>query len=244
MSFLSNRVLRLSFNGQTKEFSSIDTGIPQGSPISPILFLIYIQNLFTSNTVKFLSYIDNISLTATSSSLKRNVKILEREVAKLYELAAQNAIQFDLTKTELLHFTRSKEAKVATLTLPNGEILQSKDLVRWLGIWFDPGLTFKQHVAIRTAQARSAFQRMARLANSEKGLSPFALCQLYLACVTSIADYGSVIWWKGQAQFKKPLQDLQNLGLRKILGAFKTTPILPMEAKLIRPLRTGEHPTI
>ena len=125
--------------------------------------------------VKFLSYINNISLTATSSSLKRNVKILEREVAKLYKLAAQNTIQFNLAKTELLHFTRSKEAKVATLTLPNREILQSKDLVRWLGIWFDPGLTFKQHVAIRTAQARSAFQRMARLANSEKGLSPFAL---------------------------------------------------------------------
>src|SRR6266498_4725724 len=72
---------------------------------------------------------------------------------------------------------------------------------------------------------------MARLANSEKGLSLFALRQLYLACVTSIADYGSVIWWKGQAQFKKPLQDLQNLGLRKILGTFKTAPIIPMEVE-------------
>src|SRR6266498_5872235 len=72
---------------------------------------------------------------------------------------------------------------------------------------------------------------MARLANSEKGLSLFALRQLYLACVTSIADYGSVIWWKGQAQFKKPLQDLQNLGLRKILRAFKTTPIIPIEVE-------------
>jgi hypothetical protein len=78
---------------------------------------------------------------------------------------------------------------------------------------------------------------MARLANSEKGLSPFALRQLYLACITSIADYGSVIWWKGQAQFKKPLQALQNLGLRKILGVFKTAPVIPMEieAALVPP---------
>jgi hypothetical protein len=150
-SFLSNRVLRLSFDGQTEEFSRIDTGIPQGSPISPILFLLYVRNLFTSTSVKFLPYIDDISLTVASTSLKRNIKILEREVAKLYELAAENAIQFDLAKTELLHFTTSKEAKVATLTLRNREILQSKDVVRWLGIWFDPGLTFKQHVSIRTA---------------------------------------------------------------------------------------------
>ena len=72
---------------------------------------------------------------------------------------------------------------------------------------------------------------MARLANSERGLSPFAIRQLYVACITSVADYGSPIWWRGQAQFKKPLQALQNLGLRKILGVFKTAPIVPMEVE-------------
>jgi hypothetical protein len=72
---------------------------------------------------------------------------------------------------------------------------------------------------------------MTRLANSERGLSPFAFRQLYLACVTSVADYGSPIWWRGQAQFKKPLQALQNLALRKILGVFKTAPTAPMEVE-------------
>jgi hypothetical protein len=43
------------------------------------------------------------------------------------------------------------------LKLPNGVILQPKELVRWLGVWFDSGLTFKQHVAIRISQARLAF---------------------------------------------------------------------------------------
>jgi hypothetical protein len=100
-----------------------------------------------------------------------------------------------------------------------------------LGIWFDPNLAFKQHVAIRISQARSAFERIARLANLERGLSPFAIRQLYIACITSVADYGSPIWWRGQAQFKKLLQALQNLGLRKILGVFKTAPIVPMEVK-------------
>lgn len=230
-SFMSNRLLRLSFDGQIEGFCAVDTGIPQGSPISPILFLIYIRELFPSQAVKFLSYIDDISLTVSSTSLKKNVKILEREVAKIYDLGAKNAIQFDLDKTELLHFTTSKEAKTATLNLPNGEVIESKEVVRWLGVWFDPGLTFKQHVATRTSQARSAFQRMARLANTERGLSPCALRQLYLACVTSIADYGSIIWWRGQTQFRKPLQALQNLGVRKILGVFRTAPTIPMEVE-------------
>jgi ribonuclease HI len=232
-SFLDNRLLRLSFDGQTEDFASLNTGIPQGSPISPILFLIYIRDLFPSlaSSIKVLSYLDDISLTVSSYSLKKNTKILEREAAKLYSLGAKSAIEFDLDKTELIHFTTSKEAKTASLQLPNGATIQPKELVRWLGIWFDPGLTFKHHVAKRVSQARSTLQRMNRLANSERGLSPLALRQLYLACVTSVADYGSPVWWKGQAQFKRSLQALQNLALRKILGVFKTAPILPMEVE-------------
>ena len=86
-------------------------------------------------------------------------------------------------------------------------------------------------MAIRTAQAKSAYYRLNRLANTEKGLSPLALRQLYIACVNSIADYGSVIWWRGQEHFKKPLQLLQNVAIRKILGVFKTAPIRPMEVE-------------
>jgi ribonuclease HI len=230
-SFLSNRVLRLSFNGQVEPFSSIETGIPQGSPISPILFLIYIRDLFPSLAIGVLSFIDDIALYTASTSLKKNVKILEREAEKLYRLGAGNAVEFDLAKTELLHFTTKKEASSRSILLPNKEVVQPKELVRWLGIWFDPGLTFKQHVAIRTSQARTTFERLARLANSEKGLTPYAMRQLYLACIVSVADYGAPIWWKGQAFAVRQLQALQNLGLRKILGTFRTTPILPMEVE-------------
>ena len=49
-----------------------------------MLFLIYIRDLFSSNTVKFKFYIDDIALTVLSTSLKKNIRILEREAAKLY----------------------------------------------------------------------------------------------------------------------------------------------------------------
>ena len=125
--------------------------------------------------------------------MKKNVKILERDVHQLYKLGAENAIQFDLAKTKLLHFTKIKQAKSTSLKLLNNELVKLKELVRWLGIWFDSNLSFKEHVNIRTSQAKSDFLRMSRLANIERGLSPYALRQLYLACITSVADYRSVI---------------------------------------------------
>lgn len=230
-SFLQQRQLKLSFNSQTESFKPISTGIPQGSPISPILFLIYIRDLFLSNSVKFLSYIDDIALITNSSTWEKNIKSLERATKQIYELSSKNSIQFDLAKTELMHFSSSKLTKNYPITLPNSETITPQSLIRWLGIWFDPNLKFNQHINIRTTQAKGAFYRMARLANIEKGLSPKALRQLYIACVTSIADYGSVIWWRGQTHFKNMMQSLQNLALRKILGVFKTAPILPMEVE-------------
>jgi hypothetical protein len=55
--------------------------------------------------------------------------------------------------------------------------------------------------------------------------------QLYLACITSIADYGVPIWWKGQKNLLERYQKLQNNMLRKILGAFKTSSIAAMEVE-------------
>lgn len=93
-SFLRNRTLRLSFNGQIEGFSTLDTGIPQGSPISPILFLIYIRDLFPrlATSVTNLSYIDNIALVVSSISLRKNIRILEKEVSKLYSLGEKLVI--------------------------------------------------------------------------------------------------------------------------------------------------------
>ena len=80
--------------------------------------------------VKSLSYLDNISFTILFTSLKRNIRILEREVKKLYNLEKESTISFDLSKIKLIHFTLGKEAKSTTLTLPNQEVIELKKVVR------------------------------------------------------------------------------------------------------------------
>jgi len=81
----------------------------------------------------------------------------------------------------------------------------------------------------RVAAACRMFHSISRLANTERGLSFQAMRQLYIACITSVADYGVSVWWKNQQYLLDKFEKLQNSALRKILGAFKTSSVSAMQ---------------
>ena len=133
-----------------------------------------------------------------------------------------------MKKTELIHFNHSKESLKCSVKIMNTSIFP-KEIVKWLGIWFDRKLSFKTHVEKRIAAASRMFYSISRLANTERGLSFQAMRQLYIACIVSVADYGVPVWWKQQQFLLEKFIKLQNQALRKILGAFKTSPVSAME---------------
>ena len=118
-----------------------------------------------------------------------------------------------------------------SITLSNGIILKPQNMVKWLGIWIDQKLTFKTHVDKRVALATRVLHSIDRLQNSEWGLTAMATRQLYQTCITAISDYGSEIWWNNQKSHMQKYQKLQNLGLKKILKAFKISPIAAIKIK-------------
>ena len=81
--FMNDRRLCLAFDGQRQESQKVTTGIPQGSPISPILFLIYIRGLFPKIKASFsnstsLSFIDDIALYVSGKNIQENCRTLEQ----------------------------------------------------------------------------------------------------------------------------------------------------------------------
>ena len=104
---MNNRHLQLAFDGNKQEKTKVKIGIPQGSPVSPILFLIYIRNIFPKINIMHIrspSYMNDITLSHSSKSIENNCKMLELVVGKLLQLQGQNNIQFNMEKTELIHF--------------------------------------------------------------------------------------------------------------------------------------------
>src|SRR5436189_922753 len=156
--------------------------------------------------------------------------MLELATKKLLQLQSQNNIQFDMEKNELIYFHSKRINNYQDYIIQIGNIqIKPKNLVRWLNIWLDSKLNFKEHVEKKIADAICIFHQISRLLNTERDLSFQTMRQLYIAYIVSIADFGVPIWWNNQKFLLDKYQKLQNLALRRILGAFKTSPIITME---------------
>ncbi len=84
--FMNDRYLQLAFDGNKQEKTSFKIGISQGSLVSPILFLIYIRNIFPEINIMHIrnpSYVDDIALSYSSNSINNNCEMLELAAKKL-----------------------------------------------------------------------------------------------------------------------------------------------------------------
>lgn len=100
--------IQLFIDGDENNERDIETGIPQGSPVSHILFLIYISGVFDNVTescppVTSLSFIDDLGFIVSGSSVKEVVKTLEKTVL---EWGKRNTVTYDISKTEAAHFSK------------------------------------------------------------------------------------------------------------------------------------------
>ena len=128
-----------------------------------MLYLYNICRLETEGAYTF-SYTDDFTITVTSNSAKINCKKLEGIALKLKSKAKEAAISFNVGKIELIHFYNKRTTIEEGLKLGDTEI-SPKPLVRWLGVFIDSKLTFKQHVEIRISKAKTAFYLIRRLGN-------------------------------------------------------------------------------
>ena len=109
-SFLTGRSCCLLFQGSPKVFTPVSVGTPQGSPVSPLLFVIYVSGLNMEIPYGLtLSYVDDFALTVSSSSYRRNIHLLQRHYAILKAKGSCLGVGFSIPKTQLIHWRTSRD---------------------------------------------------------------------------------------------------------------------------------------
>ncbi len=82
-----------------------------------------------------MSYIDDIGLVASSESIEKNCKILKKAIIRIFEKEADNLIQFDPEKTELIHFHSKRNiCENVNICFSENYLVEAKSIVKWLEI--------------------------------------------------------------------------------------------------------------
>src|SRR5579859_5163284 len=154
-SFLTGRTMQMCFNGTMTATLSTPTGIPQGSPLSPILYMIYNADLLektattTTQTPRLaLGFINDIAYGVVGTTTEENVKVLKQTLEASETWRQKHGAQFEPSKYILIHFTR-KKAKThnpeVAIQIGDTTIHPTKE-ANYLGVIFDQKLKFQAHL--------------------------------------------------------------------------------------------------
>ena len=147
-SYLSNRMQYVSINGHISEYRHISCGVPQGSVLGPLLFLLYINDLPNVNKhLSFYLFADDTNIYFEANGLLTLQKVMNRELRHVKKWLDANKLALNIDKTNFVVFHSPAKNLMEPIILKFGrKIVSRADKVKFLGVLLDETLSWKPHL--------------------------------------------------------------------------------------------------
>ena len=193
-SYLYNRKQFVSINGFDSNINTIKCGVPQGSCLGPLLFLIYINDFrYCLNKTNTGHFADDTYIMFSSKKIKTIETVINHELKMVSNWMNLNKLSLNTDKTKLIIF-RSKQKPFDSNMLSiklNGKKLKLEENVKYLGMYLDQHLTWEYHINQLSKKLSRANGIISKLRHN----APIKTClQVYYAIFYSHLIYGSSIW--------------------------------------------------
>ena len=256
-SYLRDRVQFVKIGNSNSSYQNVSSGVPQGSVLGPILFLIFINDLPSSTLLKVLLFADDTTLIATGKKLAQLANFVNDELKKISTWFRANQMVLHPNKTKFTIF----HAKPNTIPWDDIHIFIDENepdslnqdpsfkkslsyinhksdvpAIKFLGVYFDPALNFKYHISqIHNKLSKGLFI----LRRAKNVLTPKALKALYYSTFDCHLTYGNQIYSCADPCSLKRLKVIQKKAVRCISHSNYNAHTVPLFKKLnIMPIET------
>ena len=213
-SYLSNREVMTKFNGKFSPTKTLSIGLPQGGLLSPVLFLLYINDLPNiSNNFHPILYADDTTLCFSGSNISNLLSTCNLELAKFSSWTMANKLSVNFSKTQyLIVSTRNIPSNLPPITI-NDNIIERVSSFKFLGIIIDSSLNFNEHIKYISGKISKSIGVL----YSIRHLVPEnILNSLYYNFIYPYLYYGIIVWGNTYTTHLQPIRILQKRAIRVI----------------------------
>ncbi|MFI5407161.1 MAG: RNA-directed DNA polymerase, partial [Nitrososphaerales archaeon] len=221
--FLEIREYRVKIAEDLSEKYSLDNGTPQGSSLSPLLFLVMVNDFpeLSAHTSTGL-FADDSSIWRSGTNIEQITHHIQSDINLICEWCTKWGFKINTSKTVGIVFTKKLNFKTPTICI-NGEKIDFVDSVKMLGITIDKKLNWKTHIQGIVDRCAQCLNLLRLLSGSAFGSSKKALIAIYRGLIRSRIDYGCFLYQDSARTNLKLLDTLQYKSLLLCTGGMKGT---------------------
>lgn len=216
-SYLSDRKQYTYLNNCKSTFASVTHGVPQGSTLGPLLFLVYVNDIINSSTIlQFLLFADDTNVFYNGKNVTEMCVTVNIELQKLSKWFITNRLSINSTKLHFVLFAGNKHVPNNINIQFDGIILNQEFSTKFLGIIIDSKLNWKKHVDYiqgKLSKICGIMHNIAYLLTAE------AKILLYYSLFYPYIQYCNVAWGSASNATLKSLTLLQKRCIRTISGS-------------------------
>ena len=206
-------------------------GVPQGSVLGPLLFILYINDFSKASSVLDLHlFADDSNLFYSNKKLQSIETIVNNKLSKIHEWLCASRLSLNASKTKYVLFHPAKKVVANTISLhPHNKRTSETKPVKCLGVLIDSHLNWKEHIQNLSKKLSKSIGIICKIRHY---VSSQILIQLYHAIIYPFLTYGCMVWGNNYITNIKPIEILQKRTIRITTYTKVDAHTTPLFAKL------------